>query len=202
MAGGSAAAGRFDRSDVDLVHGHHRGERPPGGRGIGIRDRFGERDWRDLPGEAPAVLAPAAGAFLAAIAHDRVPVAIRFSLVGGGHLKRERLALLKGRSAVEPETGNAQHGEAHREHIALLAGWKVARCMQHCPHGRVGEGGGVEACGFLGAAVVPEADGVSGDGGHGRLGGGGVLALGFAVVVVGEGEGGVVAARVGWARFN
>jgi hypothetical protein len=34
------------------------------------------------------------------------------------------------------------------------------------------------------------------------LGGGGVLALGFAVVVVGEGEGGVVAARVGWARFN
>jgi hypothetical protein len=182
------------------VHGHHRGERPAGGRGIGISDRFGECDRRDLPGEAPAVLAPAAGAFLAAIAHDRVPVAIRFSLVGGGHLKRERLALPEGRPAVEPEAGNPQHGEAHGEHIALLAGGKVARSMQHCPHGRVGEGGGVEVCGFLGAAVVPEADGVFGDGWHGRARGGGggeSWRLAWLWSGVAAGDGGVGAARAG-----
>ena len=37
--------------------------------------------WSDLPGEAPPVLAPAAGAFLAAVVDDRVPVAVGLGLI-------------------------------------------------------------------------------------------------------------------------
>jgi hypothetical protein len=43
----------------------------------------------------------------AAIADDRVPVAVGLLLGVGGDLEREGLALLEGRAAVETETGNA-----------------------------------------------------------------------------------------------
>jgi len=45
------------------------------------RKRIAQRAWSDLPGEAPTVLAPTARAFLAAIADDRSPVAVRLCLV-------------------------------------------------------------------------------------------------------------------------
>src|SRR5215212_10710644 len=71
-----APHGRFDFGDVDLAHRHHRFERALGRRAIRILLGF-EQDLRgDLPREAPFVLAPAAGAFLAAIADNRVPVAV------------------------------------------------------------------------------------------------------------------------------
>src|SRR5947207_11052831 len=70
----------LDGGDVDLLHRHHRLERtlclPATGR-----KRLGQRARDDLPGEAPAVLAPPALAFLAAIADDRVPVAVRLFLI-------------------------------------------------------------------------------------------------------------------------
>ena len=66
----STAACRLDRSDVDLCHLHHRIERALGGSGIGIGDRFRQSDRRNLPGQAPFVLAPAARALLAAVADD------------------------------------------------------------------------------------------------------------------------------------
>ena len=116
----STAACRLDRGDVDLLHLHHRLERALGGGGIGVGDRFRQGDRRDLPGQAPFVLAPAARALLAAVADDRVPVAIRFGLVGGGDLERERFVVLERRSAVEPEAGNAHHGELDGQHVPFL----------------------------------------------------------------------------------
>jgi len=46
----SSAPRRFDCGDVDLFHGHHRVERALGGSGIGVSDRLGQVDRRDLPG--------------------------------------------------------------------------------------------------------------------------------------------------------
>ena len=79
------------------MHRHHRIERAFGGCGIGVGvgDRLRQDDWRDLPGQSPFVLAPAARALLAAVADDRVPIAIRFGLVGGGDLKRERFVMFE-----------------------------------------------------------------------------------------------------------
>ena len=71
----SAAPRRLDGGDVDLLHRHHRLEATPCLLATG-RQRLGQHARRDLPGEPPAILAPTAGAFLAAIADDRVPVAV------------------------------------------------------------------------------------------------------------------------------
>jgi len=83
----SAAERRLDCSDVDLFHLHHRIERALGGSGIRIGYRFGQSDRRDLPGQSPFVLAPAARTLFAAVADNRVPVTISFRLVSGCDLK-------------------------------------------------------------------------------------------------------------------
>ena len=90
----STAARSLDCSDVDLYHLHHRIERALGDSGIGIGDRFRQGDRRNLPGQSPFVLAPAAYTFLAAVADDCVPVTIRFGLVNGCDLKRKRFVVL------------------------------------------------------------------------------------------------------------
>src|SRR5438552_1724118 len=74
----STATRRLDCSDVDLSHLHHRIERALGGSGIGIRDRFRQSQRRNLPGQAPFVLAPTARTLFAAVADDFVPVMIGF----------------------------------------------------------------------------------------------------------------------------
>src|SRR5262249_33651652 len=116
----------LDGGDVDLLHRHHRLE---GALGLGAacRQRIGQRSWRDLPGEPPAVLAPAARAFLAAVADDRVPVAVRLLLIFGRDLEGKGLVVPELRAAVETETGNAQNGELDRQHVTLLAARIVAR---------------------------------------------------------------------------
>src|SRR3954470_9979029 len=58
---------RLDGGDVDLLHRHHRVERTLRFTATG-RECLAQRSRNDLPGEAPAVLAPPALAFLAAIA--------------------------------------------------------------------------------------------------------------------------------------
>ena len=83
----STAARRFDCSDVDLFHLHHRIERALGGGGIGIGYRSRQCQRRNLPGQTPFVLAPAAVILFAAVADDGVPVTIRFGLVSGCNLK-------------------------------------------------------------------------------------------------------------------
>ena len=63
----SAAAGGLDFGDVDLAHFHHRFEGAFGFSAAG-RHRVRQHARRDLPGDSPAVFAPAACAFLAAVA--------------------------------------------------------------------------------------------------------------------------------------
>src|SRR5512143_1121951 len=95
----------LDDGDVDLLHRHHRLE---GTLCLGTTrgKRIGQRARSDLPREAPAVLAPTARALLAAVADDRVPVAIRLFLIVRRDLEGERLAVPERRAAVETETGN------------------------------------------------------------------------------------------------
>jgi hypothetical protein len=75
-----AAAGGLDLGDVDLLHAHHGLERALG-LGAAGGHGFHENARRDLPGDAPLVLAPAAGALLAAVADDGVPIAVGLCLV-------------------------------------------------------------------------------------------------------------------------
>ena len=94
----------------------------------------------------------------AAVADDRVPVAVRLGLVGGRDLERERLVVLERRPAVEAEARDAQHGELDGQHVPLLPRREVARRAVHRADGRVGKRLGVKPRRLLGVAVVPEAD--------------------------------------------
>src|SRR5213594_227118 len=86
----SAASRRLDSGDVDLLHRHHCLEGALGLSATG-RQRVGQRARGDLPGEAPAVLAPAARAFLTAVADNRIPVEVSLRLIVRGDLEGERL---------------------------------------------------------------------------------------------------------------
>ena len=157
----SAPARCLDGGDVDLLHRHHRFEGTLCLAATG-RQRIGQRARGDLPGEAPAVLAPAALTFLAAIADDRVPIAVRLFLSVRRDLEGEGLAVPELRSAVETETGNAQHGEIHRQHIPLLAARVVTGRLANSGHFTIRKGGGVEARRLMRVLVEPETDRVLG----------------------------------------
>ena len=129
------AACRLDCSDGDLFHLHHRIKRALGGGGIEVGYRFRQSHRRNLPGQAPFVLAPAARTLFAAVADDRVPVTIGFSLVSSCDLKRECLVVLERGSTIESEAGNSQYDKLDRQHIAFLAGRKVSRCRVHRANG-------------------------------------------------------------------
>src|SRR3989442_10349346 len=153
----SATSRRSDGGNVDLLHRHHRVE---GALGLSAtrRHRVGQRARCDLPGEAPAVLAPTARAFLAAVADDRIPVAVRLRLIVRCDLEGKGLAVLERRAAVETEAGNAEDGELHRQNIAGLAARVVARCLVDRGHFTIRKGGGVEPRRVLCILVEPEAD--------------------------------------------
>src|SRR3954462_9792673 len=98
----SAAPRRFDCSDIDLSHSHHRFKRAlclvtPG------RHCFHQYTRRDLPRHAPLVLAPPAGTLLAAILDDGIPIAIRLSLIVGSDLKRKGFTMFERRPSVETD---------------------------------------------------------------------------------------------------
>src|SRR6185436_12184091 len=114
------------------------------------------------PGEAPTVLAPPALALRAAIADDRVPVAISFFLIVRGDLEGKGFALFELRPAVEAEAGNAENGKLDRQHVAHLTARVVRRGVVNCRHLSVRKGRGVETRGVLGVFVEPEANRVFG----------------------------------------
>src|SRR5206468_6959101 len=143
--------------DVDLLHRHHRLEGALGLSATG-RHRVGQRARRDLPGEAPAVLAPTARTFLAAVANDRIPIAVRLRLIVRGDLEGERLAVPERRAPVETEAGNADDGELHRQNVAGLAARVVARRLVDRGYFAIRKGGGVEPRRVLCILVEPEAD--------------------------------------------
>src|SRR3954466_6435722 len=94
LAPTSTATCRLDFRNIDLPHRHHRVECAFGGSRITIRDCLRQRDWRDLPGDSPFVLAPAARALLAPVSNDRVPILVRFGLIDGRNLERQRFVSL------------------------------------------------------------------------------------------------------------
>lgn len=102
-----AAPGCLDGGDIDLPHLHHGFKSPSGRRTIRVGNGRGQHTRRDLPGQPPAVLAPAALAFLAAVADDGVPQAIRFLLIVRRNLKRKRLVVLEDRAAVQAQAGDS-----------------------------------------------------------------------------------------------
>ena len=185
----SAASRGLDGGDVDLAHRHHRLEDALGHGRVGVGIAFGERARRDLPRQAPAVLAPAAFAFLAAVVDDRVPQSVGLGLVVGGDHERERFAVLELRAAVEAQARDAADGEIDRQHVALLAGRVIAGRAMDGVHRAVGEGLGVEVGRVQRGAVEPQADGVLGD--HRRfLRSGGVVGEIAGEIVDGTGHAG------------
>src|SRR6059058_1456170 len=153
----SASPRGLDGGNVDLLHRHHRLE---GALFLTAtrRKRLGQRARGDLPGEAPAVLAPTALAFRAAIADDRVPVTVRLFLILRRDLEGKGLGMPERRAAVETETGNAQDGELHRQHIALLAARIVTGSLVNSRYFTIRKGDGVEARRLMRVFVEPEAD--------------------------------------------
>src|SRR6266568_5023106 len=101
---------------------------------------------------------PAARAFRAAIADDRVPVTVRLFLVIRRDLEGKGLGVPERRAAVETETRNAQHGELDRQHIALLAARIVAGSLVNSGYFAIRKGGGVEARRLMRVFVKPETD--------------------------------------------
>ena len=150
----SVAQRRLDGGDVDLHHGHHRVEGPSGLGRVRVGDGVHQHGRRDLPGDAPAVPAPAAGDALAAVVHQGVPVAVSLGLVGGGHLERKRVGVRMPRTAIQAQAGHAQHGEFHRQHIALSASRVVGRRAVHRRHGRIGEHRRIKPRRLFGVAVT------------------------------------------------
>src|SRR5262249_4774203 len=153
----SAASGRRDRGDIDLFHPHHRLEcalcfiAASG-------ERLGQHARRDLPRNAPLVFAPAALAFLPAIADDGVPVAVGLVLIVGSNLEREGFVMLERGTAVEADTRDADNREFDYQHITRIAVWIVTGCTVDGAHHAVGKGLGVEVGSSLGVLIVPEAN--------------------------------------------
>jgi hypothetical protein len=146
----------FDRRDVDLFHLHHRVERALRGCLVGISRCFDQHARRDLPRQAPLVLAPPALALGAAVADDGVPVAIGLGLILGDDLEREGLALLERRAAVQAEALHAEHGKFDCEHLPLFAVRKVARRLVDRLYSTVRKSLRVKAGCFFGVAVIPK----------------------------------------------
>src|SRR3954454_16827685 len=123
--GGLSGERGFDLGDVDLAHVHHRLKRALGRRAVRIVHGLEEYARRDLPREAPLVLAPAAHAFLAAVLRDRVPVAVGLRLIFGDDHEADRFIGLEVGAAVEADERLAKDGEVDRQFVALLAAGKV-----------------------------------------------------------------------------
>src|SRR5262249_38735735 len=91
-----------------------------------------------------------------------IPVAIRLFLIVCGDLEGKRLVVLEGRAAVETETRNAEHGESHRQHIALLATRVIGRRFMNGGDFTIRKTSGGKTAPLLRILVVPQANGVFG----------------------------------------
>ena len=134
---------RLDPGDVDLAHPHHGVECALGGGPVWVVHGLEQHPGRDLPRDAPLVLAPAADAFLAAVADDGLPQTVGLGLILRADLERKCLAVLE-RGPRSGRRRNTGHGELDSDDIAGPARRVVARCVMHCPYCAVGEGLGVK----------------------------------------------------------
>src|SRR3546814_2512290 len=109
-------------------------------------------DWSSdvCSSDLPAILAPAAHAFLATIADDRVPIAIGLFLIVGQNHEAHRLVGLEMRAAVQADERLAEHGELHRQFLASPGRRIVVRRRVARADMAVGEGRGIEFGGLAG----------------------------------------------------
>src|SRR5215204_3705295 len=149
-----SALGNLDPGDVDLAHRHHRFECSPGRRLVRIAVGPQQRTRRDLPRKAPAILAPAASAFLPAIADDGVPIAVGLFLIVGQDHEADRLIGLEIGSAIQADERPAEHGKLDREFGALRPTRKVRRGEHGSADTAVGKGCGVELRSLAGLPVI------------------------------------------------
>src|SRR4029434_10058630 len=143
--------------NIDLLHRHHRLEGTLRLTATS-RKRVCQHARGDLPGEAPAVLAPTALAFRATVADDRVPVTVCLFLIVRRDLKGKGLAVSERRAAIETKTWDAENCELHRQDIALFAAWVVSGRFVNSSHFTIRKGGGVKARRVVGVLIEPQTD--------------------------------------------
>src|SRR5262249_9576482 len=140
--------------DVELAHLHHRGHHALRLLLVRVGQELGQAARDDLPGEAEAVLQPAARAVLAALA-ELLPVVVDLVLAVEVDRERDGLVELEVGAAVQRDHALAVELEAdgHREALLTRPGRAVARDVEDL---RVREDGRVElGCG-LALGVEPE----------------------------------------------
>src|SRR4030095_11996723 len=103
---------------------------------------------------APLVPAPAACAFFAAAAHDRIPVAVGLRLVIGEDHEADGFVGFEDRAAVESDERAAEDRELDRQLLALLAAREISRGRMLRADAAVRKGRGVKLCGFTGLALI------------------------------------------------
>lgn len=133
--------------DVNLLHLHH------GGHGLGVLDELRQVDGDDLPGEAEAVLEPAA-LYRRAAFDELVVVVIDIGLRVAADDEGEGLVEGVVRAAVDGRHGESVESESDGERLGAAAA-EVGREVFR-QHLGVGEDGDVEGNGLLGAGVEPE----------------------------------------------
>ena len=151
----SAVRGCLERCDVELAHLEHRGHRALRPLRVGVGEQLVEPLRDDLPRQPPAVLAPPAGALLAAVGGERRPVAVDLLLVVAADGQRDRLVELELRSAVEHREGATVELEGHRHHGAGLARPRLAE-LRDVGDPRVREERAVELRRLLSLGVEPK----------------------------------------------
>ncbi len=106
--------GGFDQPNINFRHAHHGFESSLGGGAIGASKRLCQLDRSNLPVHSLAVFAPTALTFLSTIVNDGIPIAVRFRLSFGCHLKRKGPIMWHTGPAIETDAGNPQHDEIDR----------------------------------------------------------------------------------------
>src|SRR5262249_41224570 len=151
----NACGGPLELVDLDLrelQYGRHDGLRL---LRVGVLEQPRQRSWDALPGEAEAVLEPAARALFAAV-RERRPVVVDLLLGRAADLVRDRLVEGEVGTAVERDERLAVELEVDRHHSAGVARPGLA-VMRDAGDPRVREQRRVEAGGLLALRVEPEA---------------------------------------------
>jgi hypothetical protein len=135
---------RLDPGDVDFIHRHHRLEGALCRVMVGTCRQVKQPPRRDLPGKAPTVLAPAAGALDASIPDDRIPVAVGLFLAFGNDHEADRFIRREIRTAVETDEPPPEHREFDGQLAAFVAAGKITGGSVHPAYMAVGKCRGVE----------------------------------------------------------
>src|SRR5581483_8092048 len=147
--------GPLEPGDLDLPHLEHRRHHALGALPVRVGEELLEAPRDDLPGDAEAVLEPAARPLLAALG-ERAPVVVDLLLVGAVDDERDRLAEGELRPPVQRQERLAVELEAHRHHRPLGPGARGA-VAGDLSDPRAREERGVVLRRVLGLGVEPEA---------------------------------------------